>query len=157
MLEGELGAEGLDGGIHTAPAGDFEDFLHHVDVPEVQRDIGAHLSGDFQARVDTVHDNDAAGPAQFGTGGGAQTDGPLGENGHDVADLDISLFGAAETGGHDVRAHQHLFVGKCVRNRSQVGLGIGHQHVFGLGAVDGIAEAPAAHGFVAVAAAAASL
>jgi len=96
-------------------------------------------------------------PAQPGAGGGAQPDRALGEDHHDIADLDIGRLGASETGGHDVRTHQHLLVGQRVRHRRQVGLGIGHQHVFGLSAVDGIAESPAAHGLVAMAGAAAIL
>ena len=84
-------------------------------------------------------------------GGGAQTDRPLGEDHHDVADLDVGGIGAGEAGGHDVGAHQHLLVGQAVRHWCQVGLRIGYQHVLGLGTIDGVAEAPAAHGLVAVA------
>ena len=40
--------------------------------------------------------------------------------------------------------HQHLLVGEPVRNRRQVGARVGHEQVLGPGAVDGVAEAPAA-------------
>ena len=53
--------------------------------------------------------------------------------------------------------HQYLLIAKAVGYRRQVGLGVGHQHVFGLGAVDGVAKAPATHGLVAVTGAAAIL
>src|SRR5690606_32001385 len=74
-----------------------------------------------------------------------------------VADPDVGSLGAGEAGRHDVRTHQYLFVGKTVRHRRQVGLGVWHQYIVGLGAVDAVAEAPATHGFVTVAATAAVL
>ena len=57
---------------------------------------------------------------------------------------------AGKAGRHDVRAHEHLLVGQPVRDRRQVRHGVRHQKVVGLGAVDGVAEAPAAHGLEAV-------
>ena len=55
-----------------------------------------------------------------------------------------AALGAGEAGRHDVGAHQHLLVGQPVRHRREVGHGVGHQHVLGLAAVDGVAEPPAA-------------
>src|SRR5690606_21805416 len=78
----------------------------------------------------------------------------LGEHRHHITDPDIGRFGAGKAGGHDVRAHQHLLVAQAVRHRRQVGLGVGHQYVLGLGAVDAVAETPAPHGLVAMALAA---
>ncbi len=157
LLEGGLGAQRLDCRIHAAAAGDLEDFLDHVHIAEIQRHVGPHLPGDGQAFLDPVDDDDAAGTTQPGTCRRAETDRALGEDRHDVADPDVGLFRAAKSGGHDVRTHQHLFVRQAVRYRRQVRLGIRYQHVLGLGAVDGIAEAPAAHRLVAVAAAGAAI
>src|SRR5690606_17329239 len=47
--------------------------------------------------------------------------------------------------------HQHLLVAEAVGNGCEVGLGVGHQHVFSLGAIDEVAEAPAGGGLVTVA------
>src|SRR5690554_2444263 len=133
--EGRLGAQRFDRGIGAAASGQPHDLVDHIAVAEVQRDIGAHLPGDIQPVVVAVHGNDGGCPEQPGTGGGAQANRPLGEDHHGIADADVGILRTLESGGHDVRAHQHLLVGQTIGNRRQVGLGIGHQHVLGLGTV----------------------
>ena len=59
--------------------------------------------------------------------------------------LIAAAFRAAETRAHDVGAHQHLLVGQPVGHGGEVRHGVRHQQVLRLRAVDGVAEAPAAH------------
>src|SRR5690606_36847167 len=113
-FEGQLGTQRLDGGVHAATAGDLENLLDHVHFAEVERHVRPHLAGDRQALLDPVDHDDAAGAAKLGARGGAKSDGALGEDRHDIANLDIGLFRAAKAGGHDVRAHQYLSVGQAV-------------------------------------------
>src|SRR5690606_1423109 len=156
-FKGGLQSQRLDRGIDATAAGQFEDFLDHVDFAEVQGDVGAQTTGDFQPAVNAIYRDDGAGAAQSGSCGGAQADRALGEHHHYVANLDVGRLGPGKAGGHDVRAHQHLFVAQAVRYGGQVGLGVGNQYVLGLGTVDAVAKTPSTHGFVAVAAAAAVL
>lgn len=150
LLEGLLQPQRLDGGVHAASAGELADLVHHVHLAEVEGDVGTHLPGHLEALVDAVHGDDQPRATQPGAGGGTQADGALGEHRHAVADPDVGGLRPGEAGGHDVRAHQHLVIGEAVGHRREVGLGIRHPQVLGLGAVDGVAEAPATHGLVAV-------
>ena len=83
-------------------------------------------------------------PIRRGARRGAEADRPLREDRDRVADRDAAALRPREAGRHDVGAHQHLLVGQPVGYRRQVGHGVGDQHVFGLAAVDRVAEAPAA-------------
>ena len=154
-LEGGLRAQCLDRRICTAATGQLHHLGHHVALLVVQRHVGAQLAGDAQPVVVAVDADDGAGAQQPGTGGGAQADRPLGKHHHRVADADVGVFGTLEAGRHDVGAHQHLLIAQAVGDGRQVGLGVGHQQVLGLGAVDQVAIAPAGGGFVTMAAAAA--
>ncbi len=75
----------------------------------------------------------------------AKADRSLRKNGHTVADADTARLRSAESRRHDVRTHQHLLVAKAVRDRREVRHRIGNEQIFGLGAIDRIAEAPATH------------
>ena len=81
---------------------------------------------------------------QLGPGGGAEADRALGEDRDGVADLDAAVLRAGEARRHDVGAHQHFFVGEAVVDGGEVGHRVGDADVFGLAAVDGVAELPAA-------------
>ncbi|MCY1529273.1 hypothetical protein D9M68_644070 [compost metagenome] len=143
----------LDRRIDAAPAGKAQDLVHDIAVAEVQRDVGAQCPGNIQPVGVSVYGDDGRGSQEPGSGRGAQADRALGENRHDVADADIGVFRALEARGHDVRAHQHLFVRQAVGHRRQIGLRVRHEHVFRLGAVDLVAESPAGRGLVTMAAA----
>ena len=86
-------------------------------------------------------------PDQFRSRGGAQADGSLRKNRNRIADANIRRFRAAESSRSDVREQDHLFVGEFVWNFGQVRLGIRDKQIFGLRAVDGVAESPAADRF----------
>ena len=141
----------FDGTVGTAPTRQFHDFGHHVAVAEIERHIRTHHLGNTQAVIIAIDRNDGGGPQQARPGGGTQANRPLRKDDHGITDLDIGVFRSLETGGHDVRTHQHLLVRQPVGNRRQVGLCIRHQHVFRLGAVDQVAEAPAGSCLVTVA------
>jgi hypothetical protein len=135
-----LRAQRFNGGIDAAAAGQTKDFVDHIALPEIEGGIRAHMPRNRQAFVEPVNHDDRRGTAQSGASRRAQSNRPLCEHSDDVADLDVRVFCAGEPGGHDVRAHQHLVVGQPRRDRREVGLGIRHQHIFGLGTVDGVAK-----------------
>ncbi len=60
--------------------------------------------------------------------------------------MDVPALRTAETGAHDVGAHQDLLVTEPVRHRGQVGLGVGNAHVLRLAAIDRVPQLPAPHG-----------
>src|SRR6266508_418011 len=72
---------------------------------------------------------------------------PIGhcKNGHAVADLDDAAFGAGEARRKDVGAQHDVLVGEAARYGREVGFRIRHEQVLRPGAVDGVAELPAAH------------
>lgn len=152
-FEGLLGAQRLNGRIHTAPAGDGHDLVNHVALVEVEREVGAQLFGNVQPVIVAVHRNDGGRAHQARPRRGAQANGALCKHHHGVADADACVLGTFEAGGHDVGAHQHLLVGQAVGHGGQVALRIGHQHVFSLRAANQVAKTPARRGLVAVAAA----
>ncbi|KAL6048734.1 hypothetical protein QOT17_020891 [Balamuthia mandrillaris] len=61
-------------------------------------------------------------------------------------DVHVSALSPAESGAHDVRAHQHLLIGQAGGDGRQVGHGIRHQQVLCLRAIDRVAKAPSSHG-----------
>ena len=63
-------------------------------------------------------------------------------------------LGAAEAGRRDVGEQDHLLVGEVVRDLGEVRLRGWNEQVFGLRAIDGVAEPPAADRLVAAAVAA---
>ena len=86
-------------------------------------------------------------PDQFRSRGCAQADGSLRKNRNRIADANVCRFRAAEAGRRDVSEQHHLFVGEFVWNLGQVRLRVWHKQIFGLRAVDGVAESPAADRF----------
>jgi hypothetical protein len=90
-------------------------------------------------------------PHQLRAEGGAEPDRALGEDGDGVADPHAARLRAADAGRGDVGEQDHLFVGNAIRDLCQIGLRARDEEVLGLRAVDGVAEAPAADRFVAVA------
>ena len=107
--------------------------------------VGAHLPRDLQAVGQAVDTDYQTGARKLRTNGRAQAYRALREHRHRVTDAHAGGLCAAETGGHDVGAHQHLLVAQAVGHGRQVGHGIGHHNEFGLAAVDGVAQLPAAH------------
>ena len=120
-----------------------------IGVPEVDRDVGPHSLGHRQAFRNAVDGDDAGRALEFRPGGRAQTNRALSEHRHRIADLDLAVFRPAKARAHDVRAHQHLFVGEPVGHGGEICRGVRHQQVLRLSAIDGVPEAPTAHGFAA--------
>ena len=149
-LEGLLPSERLDGDVDAAPVGQAPDLLDRIGLREVDHVIGAHAARHLHALRHALDRDDRGRAHQPRARRGAQPDRPLREHRHRVADADAAALRAGEAGRHDVGAHQHLLVGETVRHRRKVRHGVGHEHVLGLAAVDGVAEAPAAQRLPAV-------
>jgi len=102
--------------------------------------------GHHEALGQAIHREDPRRAGESGAHRRAEPDRPLREHRHGVADPDAAALRAAESGAHDVGAHQHLFVAEVIGNRGQIRHRIRDEHVFGLAAVDRVPEAPSAHG-----------
>src|SRR6185369_1580455 len=79
-----------------------------------------------------------------------QPDRTLREDHHRVTEPYAGTLRSREAGGHDVRTEHHVLVAQRVGDFGEVRLRVGHEHELGLTAVDGVAEAPSADGFIAV-------
>ena len=106
----------------------------------------SHRPGHRDACRNAFHRDDGGCAHHVSPGRGAQADRPLRKNSDSIADTDTARFRAAKASRHDVRTHQHLFVGQTVRHGRKVGHRIRHQQVFRLRAIDRIAKSPATHG-----------
>src|SRR6187401_3807765 len=58
----------------------------------------------------------------------------------------MATLRSRQSGGEDIWTEQHVVVGEAVRNRREVGSGVGYQEILRPGAVDRVAEPPAAEG-----------
>ncbi len=107
--------------------------------------IGTELFRDRHPGLHGVHADDRCRAHQFGPGNRTKAYGAECKDGNRIADLHLPAFGPRKARRHDVGAHQDLFVAEVIGDRTKVGYRIGHQNIFGLAAVDRIAQAPAAH------------
>ena len=105
----------------------------------------AEALGDLQAVVVEVDHDDLARRIELGGQQGGQTDRSGADDGHGGAGLDLAVEHAAfEAGRQDVAEHhQRLFVG-AFGDGIEAGVGVRGADELGLGAVDGVAEDPAA-------------
>ncbi|MNE57161.1 hypothetical protein D3C80_1521110 [compost metagenome] len=106
----------------------------------------AQLFGDGHAFGDRIDADNRGRAFKACTGHRAEPDRPQREHRDGIADFHPASLGPGKAGGHDVRAHQHLFVAEAVRYRAQIGQRIRHQYVFSLATIDDIAELPATGG-----------
>lgn len=105
---------------------------------------GAEAARDFETEGVPVDSEDAGGAHEVGAEGGAESDGALAEDGDVIAKLDGTAFGGGKAGGGDGGEEDDLFVGEGIGDGGEVGLGVRDADVFGLAAIDGVAETPAA-------------
>ena len=111
----------------------------------VHDDVGAELLGRLEAAVVEVDGDDVAGAEQPGAHDRRQTDRPGSHDGDDVAGLDRAVEDAdLVAGGEDVGEHEDLLVAGAGGHRVGGVVGERHPDVLGLGAVDRVAEDPAA-------------
>lgn len=87
---------------------------------------------------------DEARALQSGTCGRAETDWSLCENRSRVSDLEIGAFGGGNSSRSDIGQQDHLLVGKQAGDFGEIRLRIRHEKIFGLRAIDRIAELPTA-------------
>ena len=160
QLEGRRHPDCLDRHVGAEPVGQAADDCQGVLAPVVHRHVGAELLGCFQPAVGEVDGDDVAGVEEAGAHDRRQPDRAGTDDGDHVAGLDLTVEHAdLVAGGQDVGEHQQLFVGDAVGSEVGGGVGERHAYVLGLGAVDLVAEDPAAaaealpvHAFAAVAA-----
>ena len=111
----------------------------------VDDDVGAELLGGVEPAVGEIDRHDVARAVQPGAHDHRQPDRAGTDHGDDITGLDVAVEHADLVAGRqDVGQHQQLLVADPVG--LQVGRRVGerHPHVLGLGAVDLVAEDPAA-------------
>ena len=144
-LEGRRDADRLDGDVGAEPAGELADDGERVLAAVVDGDVGAELLGRLEPAVGQVDGDDVARAEQPGAHDRRQADRAGADDGDDVAGLDRAVEHAdLVAGGQDVGEHQQLLVGDAGGRRVGRGVGERHPDVLGLGAVDLVAEDPAA-------------
>jgi hypothetical protein len=139
-----LDSQSLDRHVDAAATGQPHDLGNWVDLTKVNGQVCPELTRHLQALGHGVYRDDLGSTSELRAECRAQPDRALGEHGHRITDLDLSALGTAETGAHDIRAHQDLLVGEPLRHRHQIDHGVGNSDVLRLAAVDRVAEAPAA-------------
>ena len=143
-LESLLCSERLDCDVGSATIRNFQDLVHWIHLLEIDSEVGSQLpryGKPFGNRIDDDNGGSAFEPCACR---GAKPDGSLGKNGYCIPNLNAPSLGAAEARRHYVRAHQDLLVREAHWHSAQIGHGVRHTHKFGLAAIDGVAEFPAA-------------
>ena len=146
IFECFLQTQRFDGDI-SAAAGQFFDFRDDVAFLRIEDNVRAHLPRHFHSHGIAINPNDEGGTHQFRACGRAKANGSLRKNNDGVAKLDVGGFRPAETRRRNVGEEHDLFVVQLVGNLCEVCLSIRNQEIFRLGAIDGVAEAPAANRF----------
>ena len=145
QLEGGGHADRFDGHVGAQPAGQLADHFQRVLAAVVHRDIRAELLRRLQPGVSQVDRDDVARAEQAGAHDRGQADGAGADDRDHVTRLHLAVEDADLVAGRqDVGQHQDVLVGGAVRHRVGGGVGERHPDVLGLGAVDLVAEDPAA-------------
>jgi hypothetical protein len=149
-------ADRFDGCIDAAAGGHLHDLLYRLAVLVVDDRRRAETGGQLQAVIIYVNHNNLGRRIELRREQGGEPDGAGANDGDGRARLNLAVEHAAfEAGGQDVTQHdERIFVRAC-GNVIETGIGKGNAHIFGLRAVDRVAEDPAAIDAVRVHAAAA--
>src|SRR5580693_6683966 len=151
QLEGIREPDGLDGHVRAeAPGqvpGQVPDDLQRVLAGVVHDHVSAEVLGRIQPGVGQVDGDDVARAEQLRAGDRGQADRSGADDGDDIARAhaagqDADLVASRQ----DIGQHEDLVVGRAVGNPERGRVGERHADVLGLGAVDRVAEDPAAAG-----------
>ena len=145
QLERRRDTDGLDGDVGPEAVGQVAHDRQRVLSTVVDRDVGAELLGGLEPAVGEIDRDDVTGAEQPGAHDRGQADRPGPDHGDHVAGLHVTVEDAdLVPGGEDVGEHEHLLVGHTVGDTVGRRVGERHPHVLRLGAVDLVAEDPAA-------------
>src|SRR5262245_57280716 len=111
----------------------------------VRRHVGAETAGHLEPILRRVDPDDERRAFELRSERRTQPDRALREHGNAVTDFDAAAFRAGEAGRENVRAQQDILVCEAGRDDGEVGFRIRNEQILGPGAVDGVAELPAAH------------
>ena len=144
-LEGRRNADRLDGGVDAALAGHLHDRLRGLAVGAVDGRGRAEALGHLKPVVVEIDHDDLGRRVELRRQQRGEPDRSGADDRHGAARLNLAVEHAAfEAGRQDVaQHHQRLFVG-AVGNGIEAGVGMGNADELGLGAVDLVAENPAA-------------
>src|SRR5580693_4561870 len=148
-LEGGREPDGFDGHVRAEPPGQVPgqvpDDLQRVLAGVVHDHVGAEVLGRFQPGVGQVDRDDVARAEQLRAGDRGQADRARADYGDEITRADVAVEHAdLVAGGQDIGQHKGLLVAEAAGNRVGGGVGERHADVLGLGAVDLVAEDPAA-------------
>ncbi len=147
QLEAGRYTDRLDGHVRSEPVGQVPHEGDGVFPGVVDHQVGAEQLRRLETGVGQVDGDDPARRVQLSAEYGGEPDGAGADHDDRVARLDLPvehthLIG----GGEDVGQHEDLLVGRAVGYPERGGVGERHANVLGLGAVDRVAEDPAAAG-----------
>src|SRR5580700_1618248 len=149
QLEGIRDADGLDGHVRAEPPGkvpgQVPDDLQRVLAGVVHDHVGAEVLGRFQPGVGQIDRDDVARAEQLRAGDRGQTDRAGADDGDEITRADVAVEHAdLVAGGQDVGQHEGLLVAEAAGYAVGGGVGERDADVLGLGAIDLVAEDPAA-------------
>src|SRR6185312_9328710 len=145
QFEGGGGADRLDGHVRAEPPGEVLDDGRRVLRAVVDGHVGAELPGLLESSVGQVDGDDVARAEQPRARDRGQADRPGAHDRHHVAGPHAAGQHAhLVAGGEDVGQHEDRLVAHAVGDPVGRGVGVRDADVLGLGAVDAVAEDPAA-------------
>ncbi|MNW02801.1 hypothetical protein D3C71_1986430 [compost metagenome] len=89
--------------------------FNHITVLEVDDMRRPQFFSDVHTFGDCIDSNNRGCAFKPCTGHRAEPNGSQGEHRDGIADFHPASLGSGKAGGHDVRAHQHLFVAETFR------------------------------------------
>src|SRR6478672_725580 len=137
-------SDGLHRHIGTEPAGDVVDHRRGVFAFVVDHNVGTELARRIEPGIDPIDRHNVAGGEQLRGEDSRQPDGSGTDDRDDICRTHRSVEHADLVGGwQDIGQHQHLLVADAVGNLVRRTVGERYPDVFGLRAVDQVAEDPA--------------
>src|SRR5580700_6584096 len=149
QLEGIRDADGLDGHVRAEPPGQVPgqvpDDPQRVLAGVVHDHVGAEVLGRFEPGVGQVDRDDVARAEQLRAGDRGQADRARADYGDEITRADVAVEHAdLVAGGEDIGQHEGLLVAEAAGYAVGGGVGERDADVLGLGAIDLVAEDPAA-------------
>src|SRR5580693_8814787 len=151
QLEGGREPDGFDGHVRAKPPGQVPgqvpDDPQRVLAGVVHDHVGAEVLGRLQPGVGQVDGDNVARAEQLRAGDRGQANRPGPDDGDDIARAHASGQDADLVASwQDVGQHEDLLVGRAVGYPERGRVGERHANILGLGAVNRVAENPAAAG-----------
>ena len=144
VLERLLPSQRFDRHVHAAAVGEAADDGDGVLLRMIDEDVGAETPGHLETLRHVIHRDDEGSAAKFRSERRAQSGRSLREHRDAVADAHVAALSPRDPRRQDVGHEDDVFVGELFGNRREIRPRVGHEQILGPGAVDRVAEPPAA-------------